>query len=250
MAEKENNMKNLYLNTKNIKIASKGVKTPILKIEADKLAVLGKKLVAEFLGTYLLVFAGTGAIILEVLTGNITHFGVSLIFGLTLMITFYMFSHISGAHVNPAVTLGYLIRKDITLIEAIGYVISQVLGALAASWTLYQLFGESAYLGAPIAYGTVGQTFTLEFILTFFLVVVTLNAAYDHSSKTYSGMAMGATLFVATFIAGPLTGAVLNPARIIGPAIIAGNPSIIGIYLFATLSSSVIATTISYFLNE
>ena len=238
------NKKKASLSSNTAKIASKRIE--VLKDEG--VSVLGKQLVAEFLGTYLLVFAGTGAIILDSLTENLTHFGVSLIFGLALMVTFYTFSHISGAHVNPAITLSYFIQKDLTFIQAIGYVMSQILGALAASWTLYQLFGNSAYLGAPIANGTMQQTFILEFVLTFFLVIVTLSAT--DSSKTYSGMAMGATLFIATFIGGPLTGAALNPARVIGPAIIAQIPEIIGIYLATSLSAAVIASAISYYLNE
>jgi aquaporin NIP len=141
-----------------------------------------KKYVAEFLGTYALVFAGTGAIIIDQEThGSITHVGVAITFGLIVMSMIYALGDISGAHLNPAVTLAFTAAKKFPVKELIPYIVSQLSGAVAASFTLKYLFPDNQFLGATIPAGSDSQSFILEFILTFFLMLVIINVA--HGSK-------------------------------------------------------------------
>lgn len=140
-----------------------------------------KKLIAEFLGTYFLVFAGTSAIVINTLTNSLTHVGIAATFGLVVMALIYTFGHVSGAHFNPAVTIGFLIHGDVTKREAASYILIQLLAAMAASGTVYELFGNVASLGATLPTGSWEQSFLLEFILTFFLMMVILGSAiHDH----------------------------------------------------------------------
>ena len=211
---------------------------------------LVKRLIAEFLGTYLLVFAGTGAVILDFITGDLGHLGVSLLFGIALLVAIYTFGHLSGAHINPAITVGFLIQKKINMLSAVSYIISQILGALAASWTLYRMFGNVTNLGATLPIGTTLQTFALEAILTYFLTIVILSSIYGNQGKTFTGIAAGSILFFGVFFGGPLTGGSLNPARSIGPAIISGATEGLWIYIAAPLTGAILAALISKFINE
>jgi aquaporin NIP len=127
-----------------------------------------KKIIGEFLGTYFLVFAGTGAIVINELTRSLSHIGIAITFGLVVMALIYAFGHISGAHFNPAVTIGFFINGDIDKREAIYYIFTQVIAGMAASVTMLFLFGNIASLGATLPSGAWSQSFVLEFILTFF----------------------------------------------------------------------------------
>jgi len=143
-----------------------------------------KKYVAEFLGTYALVFAGTGAIIIDQEThGSITHVGVAITFGLIVMSMIYALGDISGAHLNPAVTLAFTAAKKFPVKELIPYIVSQLSGAVAASFTLKYLFPDNQFLGATIPAGSDSQSFILEFILTFFLMLVIINVAQEARSR-------------------------------------------------------------------
>jgi aquaporin NIP len=137
-----------------------------------------KKYLAELLGAYAMVFAGTGAIVIDQQTyGSITHNGVAITFGLIVMSMIYTFGDISGAHFNPAVSIAFTIARTFPVKELLPFIISQLSGALLASLTLKFMFPANQFLGATIPAGSAGQSFVLEFILTFFLMLVIINVA-------------------------------------------------------------------------
>ncbi|HEY2421988.1 MAG TPA: aquaporin, partial [Neobacillus sp.] len=153
------------------------------------------KIISEFLGTYFLVFAGTGAIVINEITQSLTHVGVAMTFGLVVMALIYTFGHISGAHFNPAVTIGFFINGDINKREALYYIVTQIIAGIAASATLLILFGNVASLGATLPRDTWLQAFVMEFILTFFLMFVIFGAAvHGKAEKSFAGIAIGATV--------------------------------------------------------
>src|SRR2546426_1518812 len=137
-----------------------------------------KKLVAECIGTFALVFAGTGAIVInQVTAGAISHAGIALTFGLVVMAMIYAFGDISGAHLNPAVTLGFWAARRLERAFVLPFLLSQCLGAFAASGVLRLLFPAHATLGATLPAGSEWQSFLLELLLTFFLMLVILNVS-------------------------------------------------------------------------
>nr|WP_232454536.1 aquaporin [Domibacillus aminovorans] len=166
-----------------------------------------KKLIAEFIGTYFLVFAGTGAIISNTLTESLTHIGIALTFGLVVIALIYTFGHVSGAHFNPAVTIGFLVSRDISIKEAIQYIIVQIIAAIAASSTLLAMFGNVANLGANMPRYSWQQSFVLEFILTFLLMMVIFGSAvHGKAVKSFAGIAIGSTIGLELMFAGPISG--------------------------------------------
>lgn len=214
--------------------------------------MIDKRLVAEFLGTYILVFAGTGAIIIESLTGAIGHIGIALTFGFVVVAMIYSFGHISGAHLNPAVTIAFFAIKEIDRVDSIKYIITQISGAIFASLTLYLMFisefkdiSEIAYLGATAPRGSELQSFILEFILTFILmVVICTSAIHGKAIKSFAGLSIGLTVGLEAMFAGPISGASMNPARSISPALISGNLESLWIYIIATISGAICASLI------
>lgn len=210
-----------------------------------------KKLIAEFLGTYFLIFAGTSAIVINEMTNSLMHKGVSITFGLVVMALIYTFGHLSGAHFNPAVTIGFFIHKDIPLREMFSYIVCQIIAGLAASGTVLLLFGNVANLGATIPQGTWTQSFLLEFILTFFLMMVILGSAvHGKATKSFAGIAIGATVCLSAMFAGPISGASMNPARSIGPALVSNSLQYLWIYIVATILGAVAATYVYRLLHE
>jgi aquaporin NIP len=204
-----------------------------------------KKIIGEFLGTYFLVFAGTGAIVINELTRSLSHIGIAITFGLVVMALIYAFGHISGAHFNPAVTIGFFINGDIDKREAIYYIFTQVIAGIAASVTMLFLFGNIASLGATLPSGAWSQSFVLEFILTFFLMLVILGSAvHGKAVKSFAGIAIGATVGLEAMFAGPICGASMNPARSIGPAVVSGILEYLWIYVAATILGAVCAAII------
>jgi len=210
-----------------------------------------KKYVAEFLGTYALVFAGTGAIVIDQQThGSITHVGVAITFGLIVMSMIYALGDISGAHLNPAVSIAFTAAKKFPVKELIPYIISQLSGAVAASFTLKYLFPDNQLLGATIPAGSDSQSFILEFILTFFLMLVIINVA--HGSKEqglFAGLAIGSVVALEAMFAGPICGASMNPARSFGPAAVSGHIEHLWVYLTATILGAICAIPVWNFLN-
>ena len=202
-----------------------------------------RKLSAEFLGTFALVFAGTGAIVINEASGRaITHVGIALTFGLVVLANIYAFGDISGAHLNPAVTLGFFAARRFPGREVAPYLMAQVLGALAASGLLRALFPGDVNLGATRPAGSEWQSFILEVVLTWFLMTVILGVSTGSKEKgMLAGVAVGAVIALEAMFAGPICGASMNPARSIAPAVVSGNLSSLWIYLVAPLLGALIA---------
>src|SRR5436190_3206155 len=180
------------------------------------------KLAAEFFGTFVLVFAGTGAIVIDgVSGGTVTHVGVALTFGLVVLAMIYTVGDVSGAHLNPAVTLGFFAAGRCGLGMVAGYIASQCLGATAASLLVHYLFPQSETLGITLPAGNAWQSFVLEAVLTFILMWVILSVSTGAKEKGITaGIAIGAVIGLEAMFAGPISGASMNPARSLGPALI------------------------------
>ncbi len=204
------------------------------------------KLLAEFLGAYALLFAGTGAIVInQVSNGAITHVGIALTFGLIVLAMVYTFGEISGAHLNPAVTLGFIVARRLSPAAAIPYISAQILGALAASATLRLLFPSNPTLGATLPAGSASQSFILEFLLTFFLMLVILNVSTGAKEKGITaGIVVGSVIALEAMFAGPVTGASMNPARSLAPALVSGHLQHLWIYLVAPTLGAIAAAPV------
>ncbi|MEO7677263.1 MAG: aquaporin [Verrucomicrobiota bacterium] len=202
-----------------------------------------KKYFAEFLGTFALVFAGTGAIVINQIShGAITHPGVALTFGLTVLAMIYTFGDVSGAHLNPAVTIGFWAARRLEGSLVLPYVVSQISGGFMASGILRFLFPGSELLGATLPAGSELQSFVIEFILTFFLMLVILNVSTGAKEKgATAGMAIGAVIALEAMFAGPICGASMNPARSIAPAAVSGHFEHLWIYLAAPILGALAA---------
>jgi len=211
------------------------------------LSSLKARLTAEFIGTYILVFAGTGAIVIEMLTGAMGHVGIALTFGLVVTALIYAFGHISGAHFNPAVSIAFVVMGEFDKKELISYILAQVLGAIFASLTLYLLFiveiksmADVAYLGTTLPRGSVWQSFIFEFILTFILMlIIASSAVHAKAVKSFAGLAIGFTVGLEAMFAGPICGASMNPARSIAPALVSGYLEHLWLYVLATILGAV-----------
>ncbi len=194
-----------------------------------------KKLVAEVLGTFALVFAGSGAIIVnEASNGAISHVGIALTFGLIILAMIYTFGDISGAHFNPAVTIGFWAARRLPGREVAPYIAAQCLGALFASGLHRLLFPESKLLGATMPSGPEAQSFILETLLTFLLMLTILSVSTGAKEKGITaGIAIGSVIALEAMFAGPICGASMNPARSLAPALISTHTEHLWIYLVA-----------------
>lgn len=203
------------------------------------------------LGTFSLIFCGTGAIIInEQTNGTITHVGVAMTFGLIVMAMIYSLGNISGAHLNPAVTIAFTLAKKFPLKEVIPYTISQMFGAVAASFMLKYLFPLNQTLGATLPSGTVAQSFILELILTFILMLVIMNVATGSKEKgLFAGIAIGATVLLEAMFAGPICGASMNPVRSLAPAVASGQLQHLWIYLIAPVLGAALAIPVWQYLK-
>ena len=210
-----------------------------------------KKYFCELIGTFFLVFAGTGAIIAnDVYGGAISHVGIALSFGLVVMAAIYAIGDTSGAHINPAVTLGFLAIKRLSLKDTAFYILFQCLGALLASVLLYCVFPTHPTLGATIPSVSVWGAFVYEYLLTFFLMLVILSVATGAKEKgLMAGVAIGGTVALEAMFAGPVTGASMNPARSLGPALLSGEFSHLWIYLVATVLGAISAVPACNYLH-
>jgi aquaporin NIP len=211
-----------------------------------------KKLAAETIGTFALVFAGTGAIVInEVSHGSITHAGVALTFGLIVLVMIYTFGDVSGAHLNPAVTLGFFAAGRLPGRDVFPYVLAQVVGASLASALLRGLFPGHATLGATQPAGSAAQSFVLEAVLTALLMLVILSVSTGAKEKGITaGIAIGSIIALEAMFAGPICGASMNPARSLAPAIISGKVEHLWIYLAAPTLGALSATLLCRCVRE
>ncbi len=201
-----------------------------------------KKLFAEFLGTFALVFAGTGAIVINDATGAITHPGIALTFGLIVMAMIYCFGDVSGAHFNPAVTIAFAAARRMPWSEVPRYIGAQVLGALSASGLMSFLFPANAKLGATLPSGLPMQSFILEVVLTFLLMLVILSVSTGAKEKGITaGIAIGGVIALEAMFAGPICGASMNPARSVAPAILSGHIEHLWLYIAAPVLGALLA---------
>lgn len=202
-----------------------------------------RKYVAELIGTFALVFCGTGAIIIDQQSGGaVTHVGVAITFGLIVMSMIYALGNISGAHLNPAVSIAFTLARRFSVKQLPGYIISQLAGGILASLTLKFLFPANVFLGATMPLGTEMQSFVLETILTFFLMLVIINVA-DGSKEQgmFAGLAIGSVVALEAIFAGPVCGASMNPARSFAPAIVSGHLEHLWLYIFAPIIGACMA---------
>lgn len=202
-----------------------------------------RPLIAEIIGTFALVFAGTGAIVInDVSGGAVTHVGIALTFGLIVLAMIYAVGDISGAHLNPAVTSGFWLSGRFPGSRVLPYVLAQCLGAFTASGTLRFLFPAHATLGTTLPAGADMQSFVLEFILTFLLMFVILNVSTGAKEKGITaGIAVGAVIGLEAMFAGKISGASMNPARSLAPAVVSGHLEHLWIYLTATFAGAGLA---------
>ena len=184
-----------------------------------------RRLAAEFAGTFLLVFAGPGAVVInEVSGGGVGSLGIGLSFGLAVMAAIYAVGHVSGAHINPAVTVAFALSRHFPWRLVPAYIAAQLLGACAASATHLALFGNVANLGATTPSGSPWQALGLEIILTLFLMFVIAAVATDvRAVGQAAAIAIGGYVALAATFAGPIAGASMNPARSFGPALLSST---------------------------
>ncbi len=194
-----------------------------------------RKYFAELVGTFSLVFCGTGAIIInQEMGGAVTHLGIAITFGLIVASMIFALGDISGAHLNPAVTLSFAIAKRFPYKSVIPYILAQCVGAFAASLFLRFCFPSNEFLGATIPSGSNLQSFLFEVILTMILVMVIFNVSSGAKEKGITAaIAIGGVVGLEAMFAGPVCGASMNPIRSISPAVVSGHTDQLWIYILA-----------------
>jgi MIP family channel proteins len=207
-----------------------------------------RSLLAEAIGTFALVFAGCGAIVVDAKTGALGHLGVALTFGLVIMVMIYAVGHVSGAHFNPAVTFAFALSRHFPWSRALGYWGAQAAGALLAAALVRGSLGAHAHDGATLPSGSQGQAFLWELVLTFFLMFVIMAVATDaRAVGEAAAIAVGGTVGLDALFGGPVTGASMNPARSLAPALVSGDLHALWLYLVAPpLGAALAATTYRY----
>ncbi|MFT5959561.1 MAG: aquaporin NIP [Polaribacter sp.] len=211
-----------------------------------------KKYISEFIGTFSMIFCGTGAMTVnEVTGGEVTHVGIAITWGLIVMAMIYAFGETSGAHFNPAVTVAFAFAKKFAWKEVPKYITAQILGAFAASLVLWFLFPTSETLGATIPTVDVWRAFVLELLLTFFLMVVIINVSTGSKEMgIIAGIAIGGVVLLEAMFAGPITNASMNPARSIAPNIVSGNIEGLWLYILAPIIGAILAVVSCRLIKE
>lgn len=200
-------------------------------------------LVAEFIGTFALVFAGTGAVIVEHQSpGAMGNLGIAIVFGAVVMAMIYAFGPRSGAHLNPAVTLAFWVAGVFPRQQVLPYISSQFIAGIFASYVLGILFPDTTTFGETLPSGTWEQSFGLEIVITFTLMLVVLQVATGSpTQQQMAGIAIGMTVLLAAAFAGPICGASMNPARSLGPALIGKTWDYIWVYMTAPCIGALLA---------
>ena len=200
----------------------------------------------EFLGTYAMVFCGTAAMAVNEVNGSISHVGVAITWGLIVMAMIYAFGEISGAHFNPAVTVGFALAGRFAWKKVPAYVFIQTIAAILASLTVRYLLPESEYIGATIPSIDHTKAFVLECLLTFILMLVIIQIATGSKEiGSVAGLAVGGVILLEAMFAGPLTHASMNPARSLGPALVSGHTQPLWIYLTAPFVGASLAVLLA-----
>ena len=198
-----------------------------------------KKYLAEFFGTFLIVLFGCGAIVInQTYNGVVTHFGVSLTFGAIVCIAIYLFKK-QSTHFNPAVSIALFANKQLSLKHLLYYIFFQVLGGIFAAFILKLFVHQNSLLGSTMPSGRWWQSFVLEFILTFLLLALIF--MLDKKPTKYVGIYVGALIFFEAYLAGPICGASMNPARSVAPALVSGHLEYLWIYIFAPIAGGLVA---------
>lgn len=205
-----------------------------------------KKYLAEMIGTFVLVLGGTGAIVISNETnGIVTHTHIALIFGLSVMGMILLFGKISGAHINPAVTIALTIAKKFKTKNVLPYLISQITGAFLASFLVMAVFPHNKLLGTTLPSVSVIECFMIELVLTFILMLGVLRAP-----GRYSAIVIGGIVGLEAYFAGKLTGASMNPARSLAPALVSGHHEFLWIYLVAPVAGALIAVYVNKMIKD
>lgn len=199
-------------------------------------------LAAELIGTFALVFAGCGAIMVDAKTHALGHVGVAIVFGLAIMVMIYAVGHVSGAHFNPAVTFAFALTRHFPWTRVVAYWGAQLAGAALAAALLRGSLGNVADLGSTLPTGSDGRAFLWELVLSFFLMFVIMGVATDtRAVGEAAAIAIGGTVGLDALFGGPITGASMNPARSLGPALVSGELRSIWVYLAAPLVGTALA---------
>jgi aquaporin NIP len=199
------------------------VRTPLLRA-----------LAAEAIGTFALVFAGAGAVMVDAKTHALGHVGVAITFGLVIMVMIYAVGHVSGAHFNAAVTFAFALTRHFPWRRAVGYWLAQFAGAVAAAALLRSSLGSIAHVGATLPSGSQAQSFLWELVLSAFLMFVVLAVATDtRAVGEAAAIAIGGTIALDAMFGGPISGASMNPMRSLGPALVSGDLHAIWLYILA-----------------
>ena len=193
---------------------------------------LPRALLAEALGTFALVFFAAGSASLAATTQRLDLLGASLASGLAVAAVIYSIGHISGAHINPAVTLAFALTRHFPAGRVVGYWAAQLVGAIAAAAVLRAGLGKGGYVGGNLPTGSHGRAFAWEIVLTAILMFVVMAVATDtRAIGEAAAIAIGATVVVDILVGGPISGGSMNPARSLGPALLSGRPTALWVYL-------------------
>jgi aquaporin NIP len=212
---------------------------------------LARRLVAEGIGTFTLVFAGCGAIMVDAKTHELGHVGVAFSFGLVIMAMIYAVGHVSGAHFNGAVTFAFALTRHFPWPRAFAYWGAQLAGALVAAAVLRGSLGDVADVGATLPSGTERQSFLWEIMLTAILMFVIMAVATDtRAVGEAAAIAIGGTIGLDAMFGGPISGASMNPMRSAGPAIVAGNLHSLWVYLVAPPIGAALGALAYQFVRE
>ncbi len=207
---------------------------------------------AEGIGTFSLTFAGCTAIVVNDLYGGLLgHVGISMVFGLVVMAMIYSIGNISGAHINPAVTLGFFFTGQLRAAKLAPYITAQLIGALAAGHLMLAIFPAHDALGSTVPADSVSRAFAMEGAFTFLLMFVILNVSTGHMEKgIMAGVAVGGTVALAALTGGPVSGASMNPARSIGPAAASGTWNALWLYVVAPVMGALAAGPVYRFIQS